>query len=129
MSEEKMTTQVIAKGAEVVYTITVTDLDNASIKAACDFMSNHGCPASLRRITPATKDTPGRIDIPRLFTYWRGTAEEHEWQHVLAKNLGKIEPPTDRVFITVASWVPAPGYPMGEWDQDAPISSDALPKR
>lgn len=109
---KKIAPSGIAPGAEVIYSITISSLDNGGIKHLSNHLGRHGIPESYRHITPAADGLPGQIDVPRLFTHWRGDADEQAWTEALRSDVTKLEP-TCQFALGVAPWAPLPGYPQG----------------
>lgn len=95
---------------EVIYTITITDVrkQNDLSEMAKALPAHIG--SGKMRIAPVSQVAPGSIDVPRLFTHWRGDASEQTWQEKVKEVVGS----KGTLAITVVPWNYAPGYPQGE---------------
>ena len=92
------------RGKEVLYSIVVPGCDDAvKIEHARRELHERHVPRSLIHIDAAA----GVVNVPRLFTLWRGDEVEQAWQQSIQKAL-------PGALIDVADWTPAPGYPQGE---------------
>lgn len=97
---------------EVIYTITITGITKqADQHAMVNALPAHVGSAKIKS-TPidAKEGEPGSIDVPRLFTHWRGDASEQDWQEKVKEVVGS----KGTLAITVVPWNYAPGYPQGE---------------
>lgn len=97
---------------EVIYTITITEVKKQSnladmVKALPSHIGN-----AKMQIAPVTKTAPGMIEIPRMFTRWRGDTSELVWQKTVTDIVGD----NGKITISVQPWTYAPGYPQGETD-------------
>ncbi len=96
---------------EVIYVISITGIKTPSNqKAITDDLPKHVGAAKMN-ITPAVPSAPGQVAIPRLFTRWRGNAEEQAWQNAL---MGAVKAHNASIAIDVSAWDHAPGYPQGD---------------
>lgn len=96
---------------EVIYAIAITGIeDTVKQKSITDELPKH-IGAGKMRITPAAPNAPGRIEVPRLFTAWRGDAHEQAWQSNLME---AIKSHGASIAIDVQPWTPAVGYPQGD---------------
>ncbi len=65
------------------------------------------------KIAPVTKTSPGLIEVPRLFTAWRGDDSEQAWQERMT---AEVKEHGTSIAIDVQPWSHAPGYPKGDVD-------------
>jgi hypothetical protein len=87
------------EGDEVIYSIMISVKDTVAHQHAVTALNAAGIGNSQIRIT----DTA--ISAPRVYTRWRGDADEREWQRQLRAEM----PGT---IIDVHPWTYAPGYPI-----------------
>lgn len=100
------------EGDEVLYTIVVEGINGkVAEKSASDKLVGAGVP---RRVQIAT---PGRIDVPRLYTRWGDDEQEQAWQANLRHAL---ESTGLTVMISAVPWTPAPGYPVDTMEETKP---------
>lgn len=72
---------------EVIYTLSITGIKTLADQNAIVMALPHHIGAPMMKIVPVTETTPGRIDVPRLFTRWRGDAEEQAWKSRLIEDV------------------------------------------
>ena len=95
----------------VIYTISISGVKNLVNQEAIVRELPKLIGSGKMNVTPATPKTPGMIDVPRLFTSWRGDASEQAWQQSvmeIAKEHGAS------IAIDVQPWSHATGYPKGD---------------
>lgn len=96
---------------EVVYTISITGITKlADQNAIVTALPNH-IGGGKMAIIPVTQTAPGLIEVPRLFTTWRGDASEQAWQQSVMK---AVMEHGASCAIDVQPWSHAPGYPQGD---------------
>jgi hypothetical protein len=96
---------------EVIYTIMITGIETLSKQDAIVKELPNFIGTGKMEIGPATKTAPGLIDIPRLFTTWRGNDAEKAWQERLTE---AVKEHNASIAIDVQPWNYAPGYPQGD---------------
>lgn len=97
---------------EAIYTIEVTRLENNhDVAEVSKALISLGIQGSKQKIRPVSDDQKiaGAIFIPRLFTRWKGQAQEELFQTKVREAVGSAQ-----VSIEVKSWGHLPGYPMGD---------------
>ncbi len=96
---------------EVIYSIAITGIKGLVAQGAISKELPQHIGTGKMRITPATNTAPGLIEVPRLFTTWRGDEQEQAWQ---ARLMEVVKERGASIAIDVQPWDYAPGYPQGD---------------
>jgi len=95
---------------EVVYTIEITGFtDNLDMNNVSKKLIDLG--VRKQKISPVNAEEKvfGSISVPRLFTRWKGPAQEDLFQANVREAVASAQ-----VSINVHPWSHLPGYPRGE---------------
>ena len=92
---------------EVIYTLSITGITKLADQDAIVSRLPNLIGAGKMQIAP------GLIEIPRLYTRWRGDASEQAWQESV---MGVAKEHGASCAIDVQPWSHAPGYPQGDTD-------------
>ena len=98
---------------EVIYSISITGIESLVHQSAIVNALPSYIGSAKMGIMPVREDAHGVIEVPRLFTFWRGDAAEQAWQTTLSQ---VAHARGASIAIDVQPWTPATGYPQGDVD-------------